>query len=468
MSQVSNIDRSASTDELNPIPGSSHENSVPLEYEIIDLGSLGENSYAIDINDNGMVIGGYSISGEFRSFVWDKENGMRDIGTNGGKRVIANAINNAGKVVGYTIDASGYQQAFIWDEVSDIREIGTLGGRFSEALDINENGVIVGISELSSDPGSERHAFIWNETDGFTDLGTLPNSFGSQAFGVNNKGVVVGWNTTDDGRGLPFIWSNSGGMQSLPTLTTNLSMAFSINDNKMAVGFSNDSDDMNQPAIWDENGQLIDITESKITRGNSRDINNSDIVVGYATFSQSDLVGEGFIWKEGDGLKRLGAIAGAGSQAVAINEVGQIVGSSTIDDNNQVAHAVLWNPISYSDTTPPEISYEQVNTSLWPPNHKMRKLLAGISVSDDTDENPSLEIHVESNKAVNGIGDGNTDQDWEIVQAGDGSYDLYLRAERNGPGTGRMYTITLTSEDEAGNISEKEITVSVPHDMGLD
>jgi hypothetical protein len=41
-----------------------------------------------------------------------------------------------------------------------------------------------------------------------------------------------------------------------------------------------------------------------------------------------------------------------------------------------------------------------------------------------------------------------------------------LRAERSGPGKGRVYTIKVEISDEAGNKVTSDVTVLVPHDMG--
>jgi hypothetical protein len=43
---------------------------------------------------------------------------------------------------------------------------------------------------------------------------------------------------------------------------------------------------------------------------------------------------------------------------------------------------------------------------------------------------------------------------------------LRLRAARNGSGSGRVYTVTYTLTDAAGNSSELSATVTVPHDRG--
>jgi hypothetical protein len=50
---------------------------------------------------------------------------------------------------------------------------------------------------------------------------------------------------------------------------------------------------------------------------------------------------------------------------------------------------------------------------------------------------------------------------WRVVDV----THVELRAERNGDGKGRIYSITSTCMDAAGNAATGTITVTVPHDM---
>lgn len=119
--------------------------------------------------------------------------------------------------------------------------------------------------------------------------------------------------------------------------------------------------------------------------------------------------------------------------------------------------------ITIVDTTPPELAFMVEDTELWPPNHKMRLVASGISISDIADSSPTLDIAVTSNEHVNGRGDGNTDSDWNIIDNGDGTFDVEVRAERSGNGNGRTYTITIGGADASGNTVEETIEVTVPH-----
>ena len=68
-------------------------------------------------------------------------------------------------------------------------------------------------------------------------------------------------------------------------------------------------------------------------------------------------------------------------------------------------------------------------------------------------------------EAVNGPGDGNTEADWEVVPS-DGTWNIWVRAERSGQGVGRVYTIEVQVTDASNNSSVRTFTVTVPHDRG--
>jgi hypothetical protein len=67
---------------------------------------------------------------------------------------------------------------------------------------------------------------------------------------------------------------------------------------------------------------------------------------------------------------------------------------------------------------------------------------------------------VTSDEDTNGIGDGNTFNDIVIAS---NCRSVQLRAERAGPGDGRVYTITLRVVDSGGAVTRADFEVSVPH-----
>lgn len=114
---------------------------------------------------------------------------MTDLGTLGGGLSIANAINPAGQVVGYSQTASERDRAFLWKKgvMTDLgARRGTIFAR-SYARDINPAGQVVGWSQTAIEMN---HAFLW-EKGVWTDLGTLGGT-GSSASDINPAGQVVG------------------------------------------------------------------------------------------------------------------------------------------------------------------------------------------------------------------------------------------------------------------------------------
>src|SRR5260370_37084392 len=73
-----------------------------------------------------------------------------------------------------------------------IKDLGTLGGNRSFAFGINNRGQIVGESITASGSG---HAFLF-ENGAMVDLGTLPGGSFSKASGINDRGQVVGSSST--------------------------------------------------------------------------------------------------------------------------------------------------------------------------------------------------------------------------------------------------------------------------------
>ena len=116
------------------------------------------------------------------------------------------------------------------------------------------------------------------------------------------------------------------------------------------------------------------------------------------------------------------------------------------------------------DTTPPTIvSVTPSSGSLWPPNHQMVPVSIAVVATDNLDPAPACSIaSVTSNEPVNGLDNGDTAPDWQFNSD---SLVVNLRAERDGKGTGRVYTMTIVCTDKSGNVSNTTTTVRVPHDQ---
>ena len=116
--------------------------------------------------------------------------------------------------------------------------------------------------------------------------------------------------------------------------------------------------------------------------------------------------------------------------------------------------------VRVNDTIPPVISNTTPSLgSLWPANHQMMSIAITVSATDNLGPAPTCTITgVASNEPQNGLGDGDTPNDWVIT----GPLTLQLRAERSGRGDGRVYTVTVQCVDGSGNTAASTTTVNVP------
>jgi hypothetical protein len=138
------------------------------------------------------------------------------------------------------------------------------------------------------------------------------------------------------------------------------------------------------------------------------------------------------------------------------------------DNYNLIYGEVTAQP---QDTLPPVISgMPPAGCTLWPPNHSMVQV-ATISAVDVASPGvppsgmASLNVVATSNEPPDIQGAGNTPNDIVITSLGGslGPYIVELRAERSGTGDGRVYTITATAADQAGNSTSSTATCVVPH-----
>jgi hypothetical protein len=120
--------------------------------------------------------------------------------------------------------------------------------------------------------------------------------------------------------------------------------------------------------------------------------------------------------------------------------------------------------VAVVDTAPPELSLSVSPATLWPPNHKFHLVTASLETSDVCDTSPEIRlVSITSNEPGDGSGDGSTNPDVQGAAIGTDDRQFMLRAERSGNGSGRVYTITYVAEDDSGNETTRQATVSVAH-----
>ncbi len=215
-------------------------------------------------------------------------------------------------------------------------DMGTFGGPNSylayppPGIVLSNQGSVVGLAETPEpDPfcpncfleGLVSYAFRWH--DGIlTDLGALPGKGNSSfALSQNTKGQAVGISENgliDPLTGYPevvaVIWGKSGHIRNLGTLGGNASYAQQINDRGQVVGYALNT-------IPDSFVNDIENWDPKITDG-----------VPWNLWWPAATQSHAFLWENGN-MRDLGTLGGPDSEALYINDHGQIIGESLLDSN---------------------------------------------------------------------------------------------------------------------------------------
>jgi probable HAF family extracellular repeat protein len=218
--------------------------------QLEDLGTLGvgTEAFAIFNNDHGQVVGASltdtivnPITGfpTLHPFLWDKNTGMKDLGTLGGAFATPTMINNRGQVAGFSnLPGDLTADPFLWTAATGIQDLGNFGGSCEGTTWLNDHGDVVGYECTQGD--QTFHAFLWSNGL-LTDLGTLAGGSASVANSINSKGQVVGVSDFPHGNSHAFLWENGGPMVDLNTLippnsALELFIGSSINDRGEITG----------------------------------------------------------------------------------------------------------------------------------------------------------------------------------------------------------------------------------------
>jgi len=163
----------------------------------------------------------------------------------------ANSVNASGVAVG-SVDGGSSQRGAIYTGGGGaiITQTTATGCFFVTAFGINDSGRVVG-QGIDPNNAARNVGIVYDigQSDAF-EVGALPGLNGALAFGVSNTGYVVGSSMLNQGSGLPFIWSDQGGMVAIPLATgTSEGSARGVNSAGWVVG--NDSSAFSIPFLYD-------------------------------------------------------------------------------------------------------------------------------------------------------------------------------------------------------------------------
>jgi probable HAF family extracellular repeat protein len=296
-------------------------------YAPFDLGTLGgSRAYALAINNVGQVVGGSTrADGKTHGFIYTG-GVMKDIGTLGGDFSEAYGINDRGHVVGASTKANGATHAFLW-KAGKMTDLGTIGGRPSGATDINNNEWIGG--------SADGIPIIWKRGVK-TRLKLPPNATFCAIAELNDDGQAVGQCTVRQ-TAKAFRWDGDK-IAALGTLGGNLASPSGINGAGAVVGtswvtFGNGI----HPFLW-EKGKMTDLATQGAPQGFSPvAINDQYDIVGVWGNGTQIVTG---VWQSG-GIAEIGGQPGVDTYASDINSSGKVAGY-TVAGN--FYRAIVWSP----------------------------------------------------------------------------------------------------------------------------
>lgn len=277
-------------------------------------------------------------------------------------------INSHGQLVATGTDFNGNGAGYVYDIAHDtVTPLHGLGGGDDYDRRINDAGVVVG---TSVDTHGVYHAVTWAPP--YTKVNVEPDGGASRSFsspdshnkggegatGINNKGQVVGrdfngghmadtdlyarnhiWHDAVAPILQPMVWQANKSPQRLPTGNSQ-GAAWAINDAGLIVGNVVDPQTFNaRPVAW-VNGKLADMgAPADIVMGNAYGLSQGGWAAG--GYIEPDDSSRAFTWDTTDGLRTLAPLPGqANSWSHGVSDALQQVGGSS--DDGSTTSAVVW------------------------------------------------------------------------------------------------------------------------------
>jgi hypothetical protein len=299
----------------------SHAFTWTLNGGIVGLPDLTGRSFCVSnsANDNGVVVGtgATTVFGSDRLPVTWQNGVVSQLPLPAGQTLgDANSV-NASNVAAGSVDAGSNQRGVIYSggSATIITQTTANGSFFLTAFGINDSGRVVG---QGIDPGNAARnvGIVYDIGQNMAfEVGALPGMNGALAFAVSNTGFVVGSSMLNQGSGLPFIWSDNGGMVAIPLASgTSEGSARAVNSAGWVVG--DDSSAFSIPFIYD----------------------------GTTTYRLADLIPPGSGWD---------LSMNTSSSALGISEDNIIVGTGV---HNGETHAYAMVPVTPTPTPTPSVT----------------------------------------------------------------------------------------------------------------
>ena len=208
----------------------------------------------------------------------------------------------------------------------DVVSMGTIVDHFApEASDISNTGVVVGTIRLNN--SNERHAFIYDQAGG---MRLLPGTGDSYANGISDDGLhiigrIQGNNSLPAGR---WDWNGTDYQRTDLGTAQRTTSGIAINNSMQAVGNSFFS---SVRGFAHDGSSYVSTTLGT----SANDINEFGMIVGrMGSFA--------FVTNMNDlSPQSIGTLGGSNSEALGVNDLGQVVGNASTAGNE--SHAFLYD-----------------------------------------------------------------------------------------------------------------------------
>jgi len=217
--------------------------SWTLKGGIVGLPNLAGRNHAVSnsANDSGIAVGtaATTLFGSSRLPVIWQNGTVSQLPLPPGETLgDANSVNTSSVAVG-SVDAGSFQRGAIYSGGTGtiITQTTSTGCLFVTAFGINDSGRVVG-QGIDPNNAARNVGIVYDIGQNMAfEVGALPGFNGALAFGVSNTGYVVGSSMLNQGSGLPFIWSDQGGIVAIPLATgTSEGSARAVNPAGWVVG----------------------------------------------------------------------------------------------------------------------------------------------------------------------------------------------------------------------------------------
>jgi uncharacterized membrane protein len=263
---------------------------------------------------------------------------VEDLGfLNGGAYMVGLAMNAGGDIAGSATMPNGKDHAVRWTAAGGTEDLGALGGVLSQAFGINDRGDVVGVY---LDQNWQPHPFIAPRGGVMTNLNAQYPAI-LRPNGINNYGQLTGFTSNE----AAFMTRLDGTVQSLAPYGGE---GWAITDNGWVAGFGwSDASPSRSEIAFRYSDATGYESLGTLNRGRSSamSINRDGVVAGWAGGATLGTPARGFRAKPGQSMQDLGVLPngfyGGWTEAYSINDAGDVVGRA---DGHYT-----WTPFLYTD-----------------------------------------------------------------------------------------------------------------------